>query len=458
MRQRQGALALALLLPAALAGCGSPAPKPLEEAVLLRRAQTRIDGDVAVTMAALSPQESRQLLGFDAAAAGIQPVWLKVVNREPVRWFLPSLTIDRDYYSPLEVAWRGHRPLQQASNRRLDAHLSQLGLAESVAPGGVTSGYVFTNLDEGIKFASLELVGVGSGAPVRRFTFLTEVPGHANDFQRVSRNSLYPSAKVRDLDEAGFRHWLEHDVPCCALGGDRRTPADPLNVVIVGPRDSVFPVLVQRGWHVTQTLSISSIWRTIRSSLFGGRYRYAPVSPLYVFGRSQDMALQKGRSDVNQRNHMRLWLAPVTLAGKPVWVGQISRDIGVRLTRRTITTHKIDPDVDETRWYLLQDLFFSEGLTRFGFVKGVGPSSIERPRTNFTGDPYVTDGRRAVFWLATPPETPRRLLARWMPLRPRTLLNPPASEPTAVQARPVPGPQAAGSVFSPALPAAAGRP
>ncbi|MFM7269172.1 MAG: hypothetical protein ACKOZT_11430, partial [Cyanobium sp.] len=157
MRQRPGSLAL--LVPAVLAGCAAPVPQPIDEAVLLRRGQTRIDGDVAVTMAALSPQESRQLLGFDAAAAGIQPVWLKVVNREPVRWFLPALTIDTEYFSPLEVAWRGHRPLQAAGNRRLDAHLSRLGLAESVGPGGVTSGYVFTNLDEGIKFASLELVG-----------------------------------------------------------------------------------------------------------------------------------------------------------------------------------------------------------------------------------------------------------------------------------------------------------
>ena len=35
--------------------------------------------------------------------------------------------------------------------------------------------------------------------------------------------------------------------------------------------------------------------------------------------------------------------------GKPVWVGQISRDIGSRLTihSSTFTTHKIDPDVDD---------------------------------------------------------------------------------------------------------------
>ena len=36
--------------------------------------------------------------------------------------------------------------------------------------------------------------------------------------------------------------------------------------------------------------------------------------------------------------------------GKPVWVGQISRDIGVRFTWTSpiLVTHKIDPDVDET--------------------------------------------------------------------------------------------------------------
>ena len=32
--------------------------------------------------------------------------------------------------------------------------------------------------------------------------------------------------------------------------------------------------------------------------------------------------------------------------GKRVWIGQISRDIGVRFTTKTITTHKIDADVD----------------------------------------------------------------------------------------------------------------
>jgi LssY-like putative type I secretion system component LssY len=115
------------------------------------------------------------------------------------------------------------------------------------------------------------------------------------------------------------------------------------------------------------------------------------------------MALQKPRSDVNQRNHMRLWLAPVKSSGVSVWVGQISRDIGVRLTSKTITTHKVDPQVDETRWYLLQDMFFAQGMKRFGLVKGVGASAPDAPRTNYTGDPYFTDGLRLVMWMSDTP-------------------------------------------------------
>ena len=68
------------------------------------------------------------------------------------------------------------------------------------------------------------------------------------------------------------------------------------------------------------------------------------MSDLYLFGRAQDFALQKARDNIHQRNHLRLWLSPMRYHGKQVWVGQISRDIGSRLTihsrhsRRTRST------------------------------------------------------------------------------------------------------------------------
>ena len=66
----------------------------------------------------------------------------------------------------------------------------------------------------------------------------------------------------------------------------------------------------------------------------------------------------------------------------PVWVGQFSRDMGVRPKIKTITTHKIDPDVDGARWYLMQEMFYSQTLRPFAFAKGVGAAAPESPRVN----------------------------------------------------------------------------
>jgi len=82
-------------------------------------------------------------------------------------------------------------------------------------------------------------------------------------------------------------------------------------------------------------------------------------------------------------------------------VGQISRDIGTKLTTQSwsFTTHRISPEVDQDRYYLLQDLLLSGEAYRFGFARGVGLSSPTNPRTNLGYDPYVTDGLRVVVFL-----------------------------------------------------------
>jgi hypothetical protein len=192
-------------------------------------------------------------------------------------------------------------------------------------------------------------------------------------------------------------------LPCCVAGGDRTTPGDPLNLVIVGDPRRTLSTLVSRGWDLTETIHSHATWRTIQSSLFRSTYRTSPVSPLYLFGRPQDVALQKARGTVDERNHLRLWLAPVTVEGMNVWIGQISRDIGVKLTSKTFVTHKIDPVVDEARLYVTLDLAASQSLRSVGYVKGVGPSSRDAPRYNYTDDPYYTDGLRVVLFLAEGP-------------------------------------------------------
>ena len=86
-------------------------------------------------------------------------------------------------------------------------------------------------------------------------------------------------------------------------------------------------------------------------------------------------------------------------------MGQISRDIGVRFTWASpiLVTHKIDPDVDEARHYLVQDMIASGFLAAIGYAQGAGPDTRENPRRNLTGDPYFTDGLRVVMFISGKP-------------------------------------------------------
>jgi hypothetical protein len=174
---------------------------------------------------------------------------------------------------------------------------------------------------------------------------------------------------------------------------------------MIGSVDQILPAFVRRNWHATETTWSQAIIRTIKSFLRGERYRYSPISPLYVYGRRQDVGWQKARGTINERNHMRFWLSPIRFRGERVWVGQISRDIGVKLTLKspTISTHVIDPDVDEARRYFVEDLAYSQALAKFGFVKGVGVVTKEVPRMNLVGDPFYTDGLRAVLFFESRP-------------------------------------------------------
>ncbi|MBW1829831.1 MAG: LssY C-terminal domain-containing protein [Deltaproteobacteria bacterium] len=198
---------------------------------------------------------------------------------------------------------------------------------------------------------------------------------------------------VVDVDEMGLRKALE-DLPCCVTSQDGGENGDPLNLVLIGNANELMPSFVRRGWHMAEDTYWGSIWKTVGSFLFGKRYRYSPVSNLYLFGRKQDVALQKARGTIHQRNHLRLWLTPIQFRGKEVWVGSISRDIGVHFTSIPghSVTHKIDEDIDEVRNSFGEDMLFSQGLQKIGWAKGMPSVFPKNPHSNLGGDPYFTDG------------------------------------------------------------------
>jgi hypothetical protein len=159
---------------------------------------------------------------------------------------------------------------------------------------------------------------------------------------------------------------------------------------------------------LNEPVNLASSYRMAKAFVLRTEYETAPVSPLFLFDRDQDVALQKARSTVSQRNHLRLWMALFTVEGKKVWIGQVSRDVSVKFTTKawSLTTHRIGAYVDQERDYVLQDLLLTGFVDRFGYAKGVGESTPENAHVNLTDDPYYTDGLRLVIFLGPEPHPP----------------------------------------------------
>ena len=386
-----------------LAACGSFAPLPLETIGFTERAQSRSLEGVTATVAALDAEETHQLLGRPASAWNIQAVWIRIENRSEHGYILAPRFLDPLYYSPLEAATITHISFGGATNDAINEHFLDLAIDYTIPPGETEEGVIYTTYDEGTKLVTLALLGRENQLLIE---LLAPARGVRPDYLDTDFESLYPAEEIVELDQEGLRERLAQATCCIATTAEQGRAADPLNFVLVGDPLQVKAALIRAGWDESELVTLGSAWRTSAAFLFGNQYRTSPISPLYLFGRRQDGAFQKTRVGIDERNHMRLWLTPWRFRGKAVWLGAISRDIGVKLTTQAwnLTTHIIDPDIDAERWYLVQDILAAQSLAAVGWVPGVGASYAAEPRVNKTGDPYFTDGLRAFMVLADEPQ------------------------------------------------------
>lgn len=382
-----------------LGGCAFT-PGVVDEDILRAQGESWHRADVRVTTAVVSDSQAREFFGAGLGHHGIQAVWVEVENSSEHPFYYLPVSTDSNYFSPLEVAWkvRGHhsKEAKQAINRLFFA----AAMPVEIPARETVSGFVFTNRDLGMKVVNITLL---SREQSWYASFLHDVPGIKLDVEKVDIDQLYAAHETRDLSLEELRQWVAEQ-PCCTRNAKGTASGDPVNFVIVGSPELLLNAFAQRGWDLTERIHGGSVWKTMKSFLVGSSYRYSPVSSLYMMQRPQDLAMQKARGNIHQRNHLRLWRAPVDLNGASVWLGQISRDIGVRFTTRspTLTTHKIDPDVDEARDYLLQDMLLSQRLGSFGYVRAMPAQPLSAPGHNLTGDPYVTDGLRLVMLFQQP--------------------------------------------------------
>ncbi len=394
--------ALTALLLVCVMGCATQPfePKSIDEVPLRERAVTKESRGVRVTAAVPSAEEASALFASRLYSRGVQPVWIEIENRRDVDVTFLPVGLDPEYYSPIETSYVNPAAIDEERGQSVARHFFERGMGLVIEPGETKSGFVYTPVDEGTKSFNVDVVDAEDDY---HFTFFIPVPGLKLDHHEIDWEARLASPEAVELNEASEIIDRLEALPCCTTDEAGVDQGDPLNIAVIGHPDDVYYAFLRAGWDETETIHSASLLKTGASFVSGGEYRYSPISSLYVFGRGQDVALQKARDNIHERNHLRLWMTELRWEGLPVWIGQISRDIGVRLTRRTITTHKIDPDVDETREFLLEDLAYAQALAKFAYVEGVGAAPMDAPRGNLTGDPYFTDGYRVVLWVASKP-------------------------------------------------------
>jgi hypothetical protein len=399
-----------------IGGCARYRPAPIDSFAFGAGAVTQEQEGVRVTVVVPGDEEVRRLFGVSLAEENIQPVGLRIENdSKDFYWFAP-LALDPDYFTPIEAANRVRYFFASAANEEMRQHFLASAIGSYAGPGQRISGFVFTNLNRGLKPVNVVLLGEHR---MLKFFFTIVVPNLEAEYSYVDVDKLYSPDQIRDVSEEELRSEIEA-MPCCATTEDGSGIEDPLNFVAVGEPSEVLSSLIRTGWHVTEILRPGSALETFSSYLFSSQYKYAPVSPIYLFGRRQDLALQKARETARERNHLRVWRTPLRCAGKPVWIGQISRDVGLSFSWKTLVGHEVDPDVDEARNYLLQDMLRSQGLVRFAWANGVGAAPLEKPRHMTDGSPFFTDGLRLVMWFGTGPVPINEIeFLRWERLPPR---------------------------------------
>ncbi len=392
---------LAVLLLVALAGCGMQPFRGSDprEAGFLARSQTQVSGSISVTAAVPDAAETKLLTGLDLYGQGIQPVWLTVENHgeQPARIALRS--IDRDYYSPIEVAYMNRGRFSSSGYEQMQRWFYDNGLHRSIPPGGSTSGFVFTHLRRGTKGFNLDIFSAHRGY---NFTFFVPIPGFEADYTTVDFAHLYAPEEIRELDYPGLKTLLENEFDCCATGPEQSLDGGPLNVVFVATPLALRRALLRGQWLESRADSLM----------------LANARKHQFMGRGPDAIFFLDRPGGKEMLNLHVWLAPWEVDGTPVWIGQVYyREVNKALAGgldsleilrnsaflKRFMRESVAADVDSAARFLLQNFWYNQSLDGIGVVTGAGAASQEQPRITFDGIGYFTDGLRYVIAV---PETP----------------------------------------------------
>ena len=348
------------------------------------RAITQTEGKISISASVAGEDETAAIFGVPLYKRGIQPVWLEIVNNSPERIRFAPTGLDEDYFSPLEVSYMHRKGFNKKARALMDQRFHASAMPRQIPAGETRSGYVFTHASPGTKSFNIDLF---SGETDYSFAFFVTVPGFVPDHASIDFYSLYSPSDVRDYDMAGLRKALK-EMNLFSTDQTGQQAGLPTGVVIIGEGTDVLKALLRAGWYESAALKNAEQLENAH----------------YLFGRVPDAVFRIQRNKKHDRNELHLWMSPMRVDGKSVWMVQIRHFIGQRTQlEQTFFGARIDPDIDDGSYYFAQNMWYSQNLEQFAWLKTTPAVPIEATRTDFSGSEYFTNGYLLVTWLSGAP-------------------------------------------------------
>src|SRR5713226_5885924 len=230
-------------------------------------------------------------------------------------------------------------------------------------------------------------------------TYTVRIDVLAPDSEAVYR----PARQVKSISGVDANIWTK--VPR-RVADKNDNPGDMVNFLLIGSEDAMQKVFTAAGWVKVDADVRGTVLRGIIGSISKESYLTMPMSPLYLFGRSQDYGWAHAEpiSVVKTRNHLRVWKAPFQLNGEVLGVGAATHDLGIeRDQRNNGVTHKIDPDIDLERDYVEKTLA-STGLV--AEISHFLPDNPMKEAKTATGGTFHSNGQVLILKLDESSPTP----------------------------------------------------
>lgn len=215
-------------------------------------------------------------------------------------------------------------------------------------------------------------------------------------------SSIVCGPVVPELDPSAELTAIVNGQPLHSMTPDDERPSDVTNLLFIGSREFLNGAFAAAGWVTAEAINATSSAKTFLATIAGEGYAEAPVSLQHIDGRPPDAVFQKQLNTFAERHHVRIWQTDKTFAGQPVWIAAATHDNAIVAAKDVkLFTHGIDPNIDDERQKIQDDLAFAGALVSQALV---ARPKAPREAENSTGVTVKTDGKAAVLVLQKPPK------------------------------------------------------